>query len=244
MADDRWRRWHRWTGAGFLALFLVGHLVTNASVLAGSVAYDRVVVSLQRSAIFPVLEVLVLVPLALHGGMGLSFLLRRRGTPDAVIERYGERRLWTLQRVAAVPLFVFLVVHLAELRVARLGFGLRPEAFSTVLAAHLSSTWAGVPWFALLYLLGIAAAALHLANGLFSATSAWRASADPGGRRRVRIVTAALGVGLFLLGSATVLGFATGLRLLPPPPEAGLPCSPGGPTIPPIQAPAPKTSSR
>jgi succinate dehydrogenase/fumarate reductase cytochrome b subunit (b558 family) len=221
---DRWRRRHQLSGAGFLALFLCVHLGTNASVLAGEGAYARVVVALERSRLFPLIELFILVPLAVHVVYGIV-LLRRRATPDALVDRYGDRRLWVLQRVAAVVLLVFLVVHLVEIRLQKLAFGLEPDALYTLLSAHLSWTWAGVPWMALLYLLGLAAAALHLGNGLFATTASWRAG---GSAKRTRVVTVALGTLLFVVGAATVVGFATGTRLFPATEDDG-PCGSAAP---------------
>jgi succinate dehydrogenase / fumarate reductase cytochrome b subunit len=217
-SDDRWLRWHRRSGTTFLGLFFVFHIISSSSALAGSEAYGRVVVSLVRSPVFPVLELLVVVPLAIHVAWGIK-LLRQRATADAVVARYGDRRLWTLQRAASVVLLVFLAVHLWELRIQRLLFGLMPSSFFTVLSARLSWTWAGVPWLALLYIVGLAAAAFHFGSGLYAASSDWQAGSDAR-TGRVGKATVLLGVVLFVLGSATVIGLATGTRLLPSPAPA------------------------
>jgi succinate dehydrogenase/fumarate reductase cytochrome b subunit len=233
---DRWRRLHTLSGAGVLALFVVEHLITNASALAGEGAYARVVGSIERWPLLPLIELLVLVPLGYHAGYGilrLGLRPRPRGTPDAVIERYGDGRLWGLQRISAAVLLVFLLVHLWELRLQKLFFGLEPEAFHTVLSAHLSWTWAGVPWVALFYVLGLAATAFHFSNGLFAATAEWRRAEGSAGYRRVRIVTALLGAVLFLVGATTVVGFATGTRLLPAADGNSAPCGPAAPSPPP-----------
>jgi succinate dehydrogenase / fumarate reductase, cytochrome b subunit len=212
--DQRLRRLHTLSGAALLGTFLVEHLLTNASALGGASRYDAIVGTIERSRFLFFLEVFVLVPLAFHVGYGIQ-LLRRKSTPDEEIERYGDRRLWIVQRVSATFVFVFLLVHLWEFRVQRMFFGLAPDALHTVLAAHLSWTWGGVPWLALLYLIGIGATAFHFSNGLFAATAAWNIATTEPARRRMRFLTAVLGVGLFLVGAATVLGLATGTRLLP-----------------------------
>jgi succinate dehydrogenase hydrophobic anchor subunit len=143
-----------------------------------------------------------------------------------------------LQRWTAVVALVFVLVHVWELRLQRLFFGLPPEALYTALTAHLSSTWAGVPWRALFYVAGTLAVTAHFASGL-------RASVGDG-RPRVRIVTVALGIALFLLGTATVIGVATGTRLLPAADDDSGPLAPCGsavgPERPPLQAPRPAPS--
>lgn len=212
------RRLHTMAGAIVLSAFLVEHLLTNASALWGAEAYERVVGSMLRWRFLGVFEVVfILLPLAFHAGYGLSLL--RRPPPPAEIERYGDRRLWVLQRVSAALVFVFVLGHFIELRAQRLFFGVGPEATYTILTAHLSWTWAGVPWVALLYLIGLAATCFHVANGLFAASArkGWAT-------RRTRVLTVLGGGALFLVGFLTVLSFATGTRLAASPESADVPC--------------------
>ncbi len=232
---DKLRRLHTLSGALVLGGFFALHLLTNASALGGAARYDAIVGAIERSRVLPFFEILMVVPLAFHVGYGIQ-LLRRKNTPDTEIDRYGDRRLWIGQRVSATFVFVFVLVHLWELRVQRMFFGLAPDALHTVLTARLSWTWGGVPWLALCYLLGIGATAFHLSNGLFAATAAWNlATAEPA-RRRMRLVTSLLGVGLFLAGAVTVVGLATGTRLLPEPDDV-TPCGSAVPSALPSRAP-------
>jgi succinate dehydrogenase / fumarate reductase cytochrome b subunit len=212
----RHRRLHTLAGALVLGAYLIVHLLTNASALGGPGSYDAVVGAIQRWKLLPLIEVVfVLVPLSFHAGYGIH-LLRKSGTPDAEIERYGENRLlWVIQRISALFVLVFVIAHVWELRVQKLLFGLSAESFYTTLAAHLSWTWASVPWIALFYLLGIFAVTVHFSNGVFAATASWGVGTNPAGRRLTRALTVAVGVVLFTIGAMTVIGLATGTRLLP-----------------------------
>lgn len=231
----RYRRWHTLSGAIALAVFLIEHLVTNASALGGQASYDAVLGAMERSALLPFIEIVfILLPLGFHAGYGV-YLLRQKSTDDRVIARYGDRRLWVVQRLSAVFVLAFVAGHFIELRLQRLAFGLSADGLHSTLAAHLSSTWAGVPWVALLYLVGLFATAVHLANGLFAATHAWGIGVDPAGRRRMRIALTALGALLFVIGTASVVALATGGRLFGGGPEL-LPCG----TDMPAPLPAPK----
>lgn len=227
-AGTRGRRLHSLAGALVLGGFLVAHLLTNASALVGESAYDAVVGSIGRSSVLPVLELFVLGPLAFHVGYGVR-LLRGKPTSESDSERYGDRRLWLLQRLSAAIVLVFVLGHLWELRAQRLFFGLSPDALHTVLSAHLSWTWGGVPWIALLYLVGIAATAFHFSNGLFAWASTGSVAPEPTSRRRMRTATVALGVGIFLIGAATVVGVATGTCLRPSPNTSPAPCGSAAP---------------
>lgn len=217
---ERGRRLHTIAGAVVLFAFLVEHLLTNASVLGGAAYWDRVVGGIERWKLLAVFEVVfILLPLAYHAGYGLVLL--RRPRTEADVARYGSAQIYTVQRVSAVVVLAFVLGHFWELRAQRLFFGLETDALYTVLVAHLSWTWAGIPWIAILYVAGIAATCFHLANGLFAASAlkGWATA-------RMRVLTGLIGFFLFLLGFLTVLGFATGLQLLHP--DLG----PGGETVP------------
>ena len=217
MERTQGRRLHTIAGAIVLSAFLVVHLATNASVLSGAASYSRVIGSIQSWRFVGVLEIVfVLLPLAFHAGLGVRLLTR--SAPDAEIERYGDRRLWMLQRGSATVVFLFVLAHFFETRAQRLFFGAGPEATYTILSAHLSWTWAGVPWVALGYIVGIGATCFHLANGLYAASAlrGWATS-------RMRVLTSLVGGALFALGFLTVLAFATGTRLVNPA-ESEVPC--------------------
>ena len=232
---ERYRRWHTLSGALALGAFLIEHLLTNASVLGGQASYDAVVGSIERWRLLPIFEVLfILVPLAFHAGYG-ALLLRRGSAPDSEVARYGDRRLWVLQRVTAGLVLAFVLGHFVELRLQRLFFGLAADGLHSTLAADLSWTWAGVPWFALLYLLGLLATAFHFSNGLYAATAAWGLAPGPGGRRRMRMGLNALGGLAFLVGAASVVALATGGKLYPAA-ELALPC--GAAMTPPAPSPS------
>jgi len=214
---SRLRRLHALSGALALGAFLVVHLVVQGTALGGGASYDAIAGTLARSPFSAVIElVFVALPLCFHAGYGVRLLLRApraKDTPTAEVDRYGGRRLWVVQHISAIVLGVFVLAHLWGLRLQRLFFGLSADALYTRLTERLSWTWAGVPWVALFYLVGIFAAVVHLANGLFAATAAWKIATSPAGRKRVRILTVGLAIGLFALGAATVIGIAAGTRL-------------------------------
>lgn len=226
--DDRarLRRWHSLSGGVALGVFLAEHLLVNASALGGDARFDGVVGSIERLAILPILElVFIVLPLAVHVGIGIK-LLRSSSTPDREMDRYGDRRLWVVQRGSGTVVLAFMLAHLWEFRVQRLLFGLDAAALHTKLIAHLSWTWFGVPWVALLYVIGIGATTFHFSNGLFAATDAWGVwpATRSGGRRAARAISSGLGLVFFLIGTVTVIGIATGTRLLPAPDADSAPC--------------------
>ena len=77
----------------------------------------------------------------------------------------------------------------------------------------LSATVGPVPLTAFLYVLGIAACAVHLGCGLWSSALRWRIAASKRRRTAARAVAALLGVALFAGGTRTVIYLATGWRI-------------------------------
>ena len=219
-----------------LGVFLVLHILANASALGGQGTYDAFAGTISRWKGLPVLElVLVVAPLLLHADYGLR--LFRPGTlADDEGSRYGGRRLWLAQRISAAVGLVFLIVHLWELRAQRLFFGLSADALYTTLTARLSWTWGGVPWIALFYLVGLLAV---VAFAVLVAIAAYNTLVAPSRQQVARVATVGLGVVLFAAGSATLIGLATGTRLLSgPDDDSGAPKAPCGVATTPISKPS------
>ncbi len=209
-----------------LGLFLLLHLGTNASALRGRAAFDRAVDMLQHTPALPVVEVLLIyLPLAFHAGWGIKLAIAGR---PALQPRTTAGRLYLMQRVTGAFTLVFVAFHLYEFRIHQWLFGMSPQSFHTVLEMHLSSTRWGFPWIACGYLLGLASTVFHFANGLFDFGTTWGFAPDGLTRKRLGYASAALGAVLFLMGTSTVLYFATGSRfLLPAPSETADPaCNP------------------
>jgi succinate dehydrogenase / fumarate reductase, cytochrome b subunit len=229
-----------------LGVFLVEHIVTNASALAGQVAFDRVVGTLQRAKAAWVVEVLfVFVPLAFHAAYGTWRALRAPGRGDAASLGYASSGYLLLQRLSAVVMLLFIALHLWEIRVQRWLFGLGIDAVYTRLVEHMSTTAFGVPWFALGYVFGIAAAVFHLANGVIALRLSHGATKRETLRRDATII-GALGVLLFVCGTGTVIALAGGGRLVAPA-ESETPCgsaAAGASSGAPAPSAAPSSSSR
>jgi succinate dehydrogenase / fumarate reductase cytochrome b subunit len=206
--EDRLRRLHSLTGVVPLGAFLLLHLWTSSALLGSRAAYDRQVGALHGSAVLTALEiVLVLVPLAYHAGYGVWRSLQPREA-----HAYDSDLMHTLERASGVLVLVFLGAHFYELRWQTLIGGLQVSSYSTKLVEHLSWTTGGVPFIALGYLLGIAATIFHLVNGMTSFCITWGYTATELAQRRARLLFRALGVVFFLVGAATVIQLASGIR--------------------------------
>ena len=205
---------HSLTGVVPLGLFLIWHLWLNAHAAGGRRAYTQAVVELQETPYLWLAELLlVLLPLTFHALYGVRMALSSRGN----ISAYPSTGNWmyVLQRVSGVLTFGFVVFHLAHIRLQVLLGNVAERDLYEVLVSSLSSTSAGVPVYAILYLAGVAAAAFHFSNGLARFCFSWGITASQRSSKIASIVCGVLGIGLFVLGANSVVYLATGSRLVP-----------------------------
>lgn len=207
-ATPRWARLQAGLGAVPLAGFLIVHLLMQAPALWGPGAYTRVALLARPSWVYALGSVLVYLPLLVHAVLGIRRLAQRGAEPG------GPGAVRLVQRGSAALLFVFLLFHTAQFPARRWTHALVPADYYPELCASLSSTaWGGVPLVAIGYLIGLAAAAVHGALGLYSAGLSF--GLIGAARRRLwRWCCGALGVGLFGLGALIVIDLATGSVLI------------------------------
>lgn len=201
-----WQRVFTWTGAVPLAGFVLVHVLAQGSALWGPLAYARTVV--RAASYWSVLldVVLIYVPLLLHAVLGL-----RRVVRDG---RLGSGAADIAQRLSAAVLLVFSLLHVWQLP-ARVWLGeLRPVDYYPALCASLSSTaWGGVPLVAIGYLVGVAAAAVHGAGGVYRA--ALGSGLVSAARQRLLLrCCGAVGLAVFVVGALIVIDLATGSVLI------------------------------
>ncbi len=207
-----------WQGVAILAGFLLVHVVTTATGVAGRGRFDATFgasVTVARLAL-ALGTALVIVPLALQvarDGLGARRASEGRGT--------GTLRADRARRVAAGLSLAFVVWHLATLPLRSAWLGLEAGSLFDALAGDLSSTTAGVPLRALAYLAGLAATVFYVAASIGQlATRSPALAHRQGARRGVAWGAGVVGAIVFVLGANTVVFFATGSRLFPVSPAA------------------------
>jgi succinate dehydrogenase / fumarate reductase cytochrome b subunit len=194
-----------------VGVFLVSHLWTNATALGGQRSFDHAVRDINRLPLLPLIEIFgIFLPLAFHAGYGVKLAFEAR--PNVGRYPYSRNWLYTFQRVTGLVAFAFIVWHLWEFRVAKLLGWMSIDAFYPTLAEHLSSTTAGIPLLAVVYLLGIAASTFHFANGLATFAFGWGICVSRRSQRWLGAFLAFGGFVVFLVGADTALFFATGAR--------------------------------
>jgi succinate dehydrogenase / fumarate reductase cytochrome b subunit len=205
------RKLHSLSGVVPVGAFMVFHLWTNAKALQGQARFDEAVADISHMPYLPLLEAGILLPLAFHALYGVKLALE--GKPN--VGRYTFTRNWmyTLQRTTGVVAFGFIVYHLAGYWWPKVAGKMATEQFYPALCADLSATSFGVPVAALVYVLGIAAASFHLANGLWGFCFSWGITVSRRSQRLAAVAFGLFGLVVFLLGANTAIYFATGSRL-------------------------------
>jgi succinate dehydrogenase / fumarate reductase cytochrome b subunit len=185
-----------------LGVFLIEHLVTNASALYGRRSYGMAVERIQRLPGLVWLEVLgIFAPLVFHGMYGIA--IARRAKLDVARYPYSSHWLFVLQRATGVLAFAFVLVHLWQFRVAKARGSLDASQFY----GAIDRTLAEPLWFAV-YLAGLTATVFHFANGLRTASDTWGVATSARGRTSVAVASAIAGVALWALGVDTMYHFA------------------------------------
>lgn len=241
------------TGVVPLAGFTIFHLAKNTSALQGREAFTAMAEQINGLPFVGLLEIVfILVPLMVHAAFGILIVIDARYN----VKAYGFNRNWmfTLQRVAGVLAIGFIGYHLYELRIQKMLGKLGVYGFYDALSADLSSTIWGVPAVALIYVVGIAAVAFHLANGLWGFFCSWGITVSRRSQRLSAALLGIFGIVLFALGANITLYFATGSKLFVPSsshslgaadhcPPSALSSEPSSPESPSPELPSPELPS-
>ncbi|MEM9066710.1 MAG: hypothetical protein AAGB51_14620 [Planctomycetota bacterium] len=227
------RRLHSLTGIVPIGVFLIAHLTTNSTLVwggansrAGEYADDfngRAVATFQEEVSFinglPALlliEITLWGAIAFHSVLGFYYAFTGKGNT----KRYPHMDNWryTLQRISGYVGIFFIIYHVGTLR-----WGwtwLVPDgtkwshhwSASTLAAAMQGSpdgvTTAGIA-VALGYFIGVTLLVFHFANGLWTAAITWGLTVSIPAQRRWGAVCAMLGLGLTVLGWASIYGAMT-----------------------------------
>jgi succinate dehydrogenase / fumarate reductase cytochrome b subunit len=191
--------------------YMVVHLITNCSLLAGPANFQRAVNLIHSlGPVLPIVEwTFIFLPIIFHAVMGVVII--RGGLPNTGSYNYGSNWRYSLQRASGLVALVFIFAHVFHLHgwfhfpawldgvaLPLGGAQFKPyNAASTLGAAFQKS--ALIP---LLYLVGVLSCVFHLSNGLWSFGIRWGIWTSPAAMRRAGQICVAFGVGLGLISVA------------------------------------------
>ena len=190
------KRLHSLSGVVPTAGFVAFHLFENSHSVAGPEAFNSLTAFLRSQPYLYFLEMGLMAPIFFHAIFGMYLVTKGKGNPL----QYGTRANWsyTLQRLTGVGLFAFILMHLYHTRFA----GIPADHMFQHMAEGYSN-----PLILTGYLLGIAAAAFHLANGLWGFACAWGIVTGEKSMDLAWKACMGLAVGIFLMGANAAFGF-------------------------------------
>lgn len=195
------RRVHSLLGIVPIGLFLLEHIFSISTVLAGPGTFDETVARLAAipHGIMLFMEIcFIAIPLLAHGLYGAYIALQANNNPG----RYGYMKNWqfALQRWTAWYTLFFLIGHVVYLRIMMKGSG--AVINYALMNEHLSS-----PIIFGLYVLGVLAAVFHFCNGLTTFAMTWGIAKGPRAQSTVNLLSMGLCAVLCLAGLVSLARF-------------------------------------
>lgn len=195
------RRIHSLLGIVPIGLFLIEHIFTVSTVLAGPGSFDDAVARLAAipHEIMLFMEIFfIAIPLLAHGIYGAYIAMQANNNPG----QYGYLKNWqfALQRWTAWYTFAFLIGHVVYLRIMMKGSG--AVINYALMNEHLSN-----PVVFALYIVGVLAAVFHFCNGLTTFAMTWGIAKGPHAQSTVNKFSMALCVVLCAAGLVSLVHF-------------------------------------
>jgi succinate dehydrogenase / fumarate reductase cytochrome b subunit len=208
-----WRRLHSLSGIIPIGAFLVEHIVSNFETWNGPLAYAKQVVFLNSLPLVRVLEWgFIFIPLAFHALYGVFIAFR--GRVNVNVYPWASNWMYISQRVTGLIAFAYIIQHVWRQRFAGVSLPENPGAAFHKVQVELSN-----PWMLAIYVIAMIATTWHFAYGIWLFAAKWGITPGDKARKRFGYVCAVVGVGLCLMGLASIYAVVSA----PPAPEDALP---------------------
>jgi len=186
--------------------FLVVHLLTNSSVLAGAGVFQSRVDMIHSLGplLVPIEWAFIFLPMLFHAVVG--FVIIANGMPNVGSYSYVGNVRYTLQRATGMIAFVFIIWHITQLHWMGTPFG--GGRFDPHHATSSAAVVIRPLLISILYAVGILSTVFHFSNGLWTLGITWGLWTSPAAMRRANWISIMMGV---LLGAAG-LGALGGMR--------------------------------
>jgi succinate dehydrogenase / fumarate reductase cytochrome b subunit len=196
-----WRKLHSLLGIVPLGAFLLEHLLSNFEALKGAEAYGAQVRFLNNLPLVRVLEwVFIFLPILYHAFYGLYIWIR--GKSNIVYYPWAGNWMYSMQRCTGAIAFLYIGYHVLTQRFLGVSLPEYPEqAFAKVHAALASPVILGV------YVVAMIAICWHFAYGVWLFAAKWGITPGKLARKRFGYLCSALGIGLAVMGLASIWAF-------------------------------------
>src|SRR4051812_40114428 len=169
-----WHKLHSLSGIIPVGFYMLQHLTLNSFSLAGPEHFNGVISFFGAMPWYVLLGMeigLIWLPLLFHAVYGL-FITNRAEPNYTGHYKWSQNRMYLLQRVTGIFLFLFLTFHVATTTVRK--YITQDERLIMYDDWHAKLT--SMPWgpiLTIVYVLGIAAASYHVAYGVWNFCIRW-----------------------------------------------------------------------
>jgi len=207
-------RLHSLSGLLPVGMYMVVHLLTNASVLGGASSFQKNVDMIHSlGPALPLVEwTFIFLPILFHAIVGVMII--RSGRSNSSRYAYSSNIRYTLQRATAWIALIFIMWHVFHMHgwfhnklwhdnvVEPLGGqNFNWQQATSSLAAAMAS-----PVVKIAYLVGVVSCIYHFANGLWTMGITWGVWQSAAAQKRANWVCGGIGVFVMLVGVTAWIG--------------------------------------
>jgi succinate dehydrogenase / fumarate reductase, cytochrome b subunit len=196
-----WRKLHSLLGIIPLGAFLLEHLLSNVEALKGPIAYGAQVKFLNGLPLVRVLEwVFIFLPILYHAFYGVWIWLR--GKSNIVYYPWAGNWLYVSQRYTGLIAFAYIAQHVYRQRFSGISLPENPYASFHKVQMELQN-----PWMLAVYIVAMIAICWHFSYGVWLFAAKWGITPGATARKRFGYVCVLLGLGLAIMGLASIWAF-------------------------------------
>lgn len=209
------RKLHQLTGIVPLGIFFFVHMFTNSKAMNGEAQFEKAVQEIHDIPFLLFIEIFgIFIPLLFHSIYGVIISTEARN--NVLTYGYGRNWFYFFQRATGIFLFAFLLFHILNLRFGLMpGLNTTPVAGNADLAYDIVAAEFSIPWVLVLYILGVAATAWHLAYGFWLFAVDWGIVIGERAQKYALYACVALAIGLFGVGVNSAVSFIRPCGLFP-----------------------------
>jgi succinate dehydrogenase / fumarate reductase, cytochrome b subunit len=191
----------------FVGGYVLVHLATNASVLAGAgVFQDQVDRIHSLGPLLPFVEwTFIFIPILFHAVVGLSIVFGC--VPNVTEYQYGSNLRFTLQRYTGMLIALFILFHIWQMH--HLGSAIGGGKFDPHHATSSAAAAIHSLPIQIAYAVGTLCAVFHFANGIWTFGITWGIWTSAAAQRRAGYVCTAFGLLLAAVGMGALYGMST-----------------------------------
>lgn len=209
------RKLHQLSGVAPLGLFFFAHMFTNSKSVNGEAVFEKAVQDIHDIPYLLLIEIFgIFLPLTFHAVYGV--IIASEAKHNALHYHFIGNWFYVLQRVTGIFLFAFILFHILNFRFGLVpGLNQIPVAGNAKLSFDIVKGDFSIPWILAIYILGIAAAAWHLAYGFWLFAVDWGVVIGEKAQKIALYGSLVLAMGLFAVGTNAAIAFLRPCGLLP-----------------------------